>query len=278
MTNKTLFFILLLATSCQEVVNVSDKKSPLVEKNDVLDSTFQDFMDAAGVNGSILILRDNIYYSNDFEWAKSGKLPASTFKIPNSIVALELNVIKNDSTLIEWDGKPRYQKRWEQDLTFKEAFHYSCVPCYQEIARTIGVKRMDQYMNEFNYGSMQFDSTNLDMFWLEGASKISQHDQINFLKTFNEQGLPISERTYSIMQRMMIIEETEEYVLRGKTGWSVQDDIDNCWFVGYVKSEKGFCYFATNIEPGDNTDVNNIATIRKAVTFEALKSLGVINE
>ena len=72
----------------------------------------------------------------------TGHLPASTFKIPNSIIALETGLIEDDSTLIKWDGDERRLPAWEQDLVFRDAFHYSCVPCYQEIARKIGEKRM----------------------------------------------------------------------------------------------------------------------------------------
>lgn len=231
----------------------------------------------AGVKGSILIWDDSTYYSNDFEWARKGRLPASTFKIPNSIIALELGIIENDSTIIEWDGEPRYRKIWEQDLTFKEAFHYSCVPCYQEIARKIGVQRMRNYLNNMSYVEMKFDSTNLDMFWLEGQSEITQYQQISFLKTFNEQRLPISKRTHTIMRRMMIIEENEEYTLRGKTGWSVVNDVDNCWFVGFVETKHGLYYFATNIEPTEHTDLDSLPSIRKTITMEALKRIGAID-
>jgi len=270
--------LFLAATSCETVNNTVVKINSLKENHNIVNKSFQDILDSANVKGAIVILRDNNYHSNDFVWAQTGHLPASTFKIPNSIVALEESIMYDDSVLIEWDGVPRYQKRWEQNLLFREAFHYSCVPCYQDIARLIGVKKMRDYMNDLKYGSMDFDSTNLDMFWLRGKSKINQHQQIDFLKRFNEQQLPISKRTYSIMQRMMIVEDNKEYVLRGKTGWSVQDNVDNCWFVGYVITDKEVCYFATNIEPNVKTNIESIASIRKEVTFKALKSIGVLDD
>lgn len=254
-----------------------DIQEPTMDSSEVTVEEFQTILDAVEVSGSILIWYEKKYYSNDFDWAKKGKLPASTFKIPNSIIALELGIIENDSTIIKWDGKKRFQKSWEQDLSFKDAFHFSCVPCYQEIARTIGVKRMKNYLYNMNYGNMDFDSTNVDMFWLEGNSKINQFQQIGFLRTFNEQRLPISTRTLAIMRRMMIIEANEHYTLRGKTGWSVTDDKDNCWFVGFVETNRGFYYFATNIEPTEQTDLDSLSSIRKNITIEALRKLGALN-
>jgi len=55
-------------------------------------------------------------------------MPASTFKIVNSIIALETGVVENDSTMFKWNGEKRRLPIWEQDLTFRDAFHFSCVP------------------------------------------------------------------------------------------------------------------------------------------------------
>ena len=278
MKQLTLFLLFLYFSSCTEVSEPKmDIQEPTMDSSEVTVEEFQTILDAVEVTGSILIWDEKKYYSNDFDWAKKGKLPASTFKIPNSIIALELGIIENDSTIIKWDGKKRFQKSWEQDLSFKDAFHFSCVPCYQEIARTIGVKRMKNFLYNMNYGNMDFDSTNVDMFWLEGNSKINQFQQIGFLRTFNEQRLPISTRTLAIMRRMMIIEANEHYTLRGKTGWSVTDDKDNCWFVGFVETNRGFYYFATNIEPTEQTDLDSLSSIRKNITIEALRKLGALN-
>lgn len=241
-------------------------------------SEFQHIIDSAKVAGAVLIYdsQEDIYYSNDFTWVNKGNLPASTFKIPNSIIALESGVVENDSTLFKWDGKKRYLKVWEQDLIFRKAFQLSCVPCYQEIARKIGEKRMNKYLSKLDYGNMKVDSTNVDVFWLEGDSRISQFQQIDFLKRFHESKLPISERTESIMKRMMIIEDNENYTLRGKTGWSIRNGNNNAWFVGYVKVENKEYYFATNVEPKKQFNMKIFSVIRKEITYEALKHLEII--
>ena len=197
--------ILLLTVSCTDKKTTSDKveKQEKIEK--ITEPEFQTIIDSSNVKGSILIydFTENKYYSNNFEWASKGRLPASTFKIPNSIIALETNVVKDDSTLLKWDGKNRRLKNWEQDLTLKEAFHFSCVPCYQEIAQKIGVKKMNEYLSKLDFGDMQVDSTNIDVFWLEGESKINQFQQIDFLKRFYKSELPISELPENIMKKMI---------------------------------------------------------------------------
>jgi len=276
MKNFLLLAIIFLA-SCKQASKPTLQEKKKIEDAEVFQEEFQTILDDAGLKGSILIWHQGNYYSNDFDWAKKGQLPASTFKIPNSIIGIELGIIENDSTISKWDGKPRFQEKWEQDLSFKEAFHSSCVPCYQELARTIGVQRMKSYLNKLNYGKMIFNSANLDMFWLEGKSEINQFQQIDFLRAFNEQKLPISKRTHTIMRRMMIIEEKEEYTLRGKTGWSVTKEKDNLWYVGFIQSDNEYHYFATNIEPAKQTNLDSLTVLRKTVTERALKMIGALN-
>lgn len=264
--------ILILITSCTYSKTRSEKQE---EQKEIARSDFQIILDSANVNGSILVynLNENKYYSNDYEWAKKGRLPASTFKITNSIIGLETKVIENDSTIFKWNGEPRSYKSWEQDLSLKNAFHYSCVPCYQEVARAIGVKRMNDYLSRLEYGNMQVDSTNIDVFWLEGESEISQFEQIDFLKRFYRNELPISERTETIMKRMMVIAENEEHKLNGKTGWSVRNGNNNGWFVGYLETQSNTYFFATNIEPKEDFDMDKFPSARKEVTFRALDEL-----
>ncbi|MCK5638114.1 MAG: class D beta-lactamase, partial [Flavobacteriaceae bacterium] len=82
--------------------------------------------------------------------------------------------------------------------------------------------------------------------------------------------------TYQTMKDILQIEINKNYILSGKTGWSTSNKIDNGWFVGYLESNKNVYFFATNIEPNKNFNMDLFAKIRKTVTIEALKSIGVI--
>lgn len=270
--------IVILVFSCTNMKTNSDKNQSPEFEGEVVVSEFQTLIDSADVKGSILIydLKDDKYYSNNFNWAKKGNLPASTYKITNSIIALETGVVQSDSTLFKWTGEERRLKIWEQDMIFKDAFHYSCVPCYQEVARKIGVNRMNKYLDKFDYGKMKVDSTNIDLFWLEGESQINQYQQIEFLKRFYNSELPISQRTETIMKRMIVIEEDETYKLSGKTGWSIRDGNNNGWFVGFVEIKENTYFFATNVEPNQNFNMDLFPMIRKELTFKALKQLNII--
>jgi beta-lactamase class D len=272
-----LFLSLFLACSREEPKQSANQENTDIPKQIEVPG-FQSILDSAKVIGTILIYDDskNTYYANDLQQIFKGHLPASTFKIPNSLIALELGIVSDDSTLFKWDGQKRRSKTWEQDLIFREAFQLSCVPCYQEVARKIGAARMNKYLTDFNYGDIEVDSSNIDMFWLEGNSRISPFQQIDFLKRFYEDGLPITNRTQQIMKRIMKIEDNIAYKLSGKTGWSTSKEQDNGWFVGYLESEAGIFYFATNISPTAELDMKYFPAIRKEVTYAAFRQLDII--
>lgn len=270
---SSLLVLLILAFSCNSKKAKPDKKEDKVIEREIIVPEFQSIIDTANVNGSILIydFKEDKRYSNDFEWTKKGKLPASTFKITNSIIALETGIVENDSTLFKWDGRERRMKVWEQDLVFRDAFHLSCVPCYQEIAKKIGAEKMNDYLNKLDYGQMKVDVNSIDLFWLEGDSKINQLQQIDFLKRFYSSELPISQKTETIMKRLMVIEKNDGFKLSGKTGWSIRNGNNNAWFVGYVETQGRVYFFATNVEPKEQFDMNMFPMIRKDVTYKAFK-------
>ncbi|UBM57232.1 class D beta-lactamase [Marinilongibacter aquaticus] len=241
-----------------------------------LDS-FQHLLDSAKVKGAVLVYDKHAdrFYSNNFAWADSGFLPASTFKIANSINALENGIVENDSTMLPWDGQPRYMKSWEADMTFAEAYKKSCLPCYQEIARKTGEQNMRQLLERIEYPGMVFDSTNFDRFWVQGDSKISQFQQVDFLKRLVEKQLPIQEHSYQVLNRIMQIELDEgvPYTLWGKTGWAQTEEANIGWFVGYAQKDGRIYYLATNVQPGEGFNMDDFFAVRMGLSLQALNEI-----
>lgn len=264
-----LFLMSLLVCACQQKRKSAQPKiesKPLIE-----------IIESAQLEGAILIYDEskNTFYSNDFDWAETGQLPASTFKIPNSLIVIETGTLQDASDTIRWYGDERMFDSWEEDMTLKSAFFRSCLPCYQQLTRKMGLANMKKYTSAFAYGKMAFDSTSFDSFWVEGDSKISQFQQIEFLKKFYHSQLPISKRTETIVKNM-IREPLGEYQLSAKTGWSIQNEIDNGWYVGFLEASDNTYYFATNVSPGNGFDRKKFSAIRKEVTLSGLRALGML--
>lgn len=273
-TCEILSLCLLLFIGCGDVDhgnNEADSDDGRIQLN-----AFQGIVDSLNLEGAVLIYdqRENVYFSNDFEWVDQGFLPASTFKIPHSIIALETKVVESENTVFAYHGESRWLEAWEQDLTFAQAFKLSCLPCYQEVAPKIGVDTMRVYLQKLDYGNMDVTPENLDQFWVGGNSRITPREQVEFLQRFFEKKLPIQSRTYRLMQEIMEL-HTGEYTLYGKTGWSVDGDQNNGWFVGILASAERTYYFASNVEPGPGYDLDHFTNDRKRVTYLALKDLGL---
>ncbi len=77
------------------------------------------------------------------------------------------------------------------------------------------------------------------------------------------------------MKRMMVIEENDEYKLSGKTGWSIINGNHNGWFVGYIESRNKTHFFATNVEPKEQFDMDMFSMIRKDVTYKAFEQMRI---
>jgi beta-lactamase class D len=269
----TMIISLTLLFACANNEAKSEQPEQITPSENIIQE-IDDILKKYDVTGSVLFYdpETSTYYSNDFDWARKPCSPASTFKIPNSIIALETGVLESDASVFKWDGKPRRQAKWEKDLTLKEAFQVSCVPCYQEVARKVGLERMRNMLDKLKYPGMIFDSATIDNFWLEGPSEITQFEQIDFLERFYFSELPISKRTETIMKDIMIIETTDNYVLSGKSGWTFRGEMNVGWLVGYLETNNKVYFFATNIEKAE-ASMENFPQIRIGVTIESFGSL-----
>lgn len=242
----------------------------------VTERNFKNHFDEYSVKGSFVLydLTNKNYTVYNQTGAEKGFIPASTFKIPNSLIALELGIVEDENTTMKWDGTARSITAWNKDMTFGEAIKVSCVPCYQEIARQVGVKRYHELLKKLEFGKMDVSAENLDMFWLRGDSKITPMEQVDFLKRLYKNELNVSQRSMDIVKSMLILEETEDYILRGKTGWATDGDYNVGWFVGWIEKDGKPYFFATNVE-ATNPDEAKFIQSRVGITKAILKEMGL---
>ncbi|MGJ8745165.1 class D beta-lactamase [Polaribacter sp.] len=266
---------LFVSVACAQKQNLKENNAAYVVSKKI-----ESLLETYNVNGAILIFdsKKNTYYSNDFTKGKETYLPASTYKIINTIIGLETGIIKNEQTVFKWNGEKRAMKVWEKDLILKDAFQKSCVPCYQEVARKIGVESTQVYLQKLQFGTMNVASETIDNFWLVGDSKISPFEQINFLNRFYENRLPITKTTTKIVKNIMKLDVKENFTLSGKTGLAISDTEKMGWFVGFVEVDKKVVYFATKISPKEGVSLQEFIPIRKKITILSLKELGILHE
>src|SRR4051795_8981422 len=138
---------------------------------------------------------DYLIIASDKERSGQAFLPASTFKIPNSLIALGTGVVGDpDKDVFKWDGVKRSIEAWNQDHTLRSAIAASAVPVYQEIARRIGAERMQKYLDAFEYGNRSIGG-GIDRFWLTGGLRTSAFEQIDFVDRLRRGVLPVAKRS-----------------------------------------------------------------------------------
>ncbi len=242
-----------------------------------------ELFDAYKVKGSFILYDKNKHQFTRYNKTRCSEqfTPASTFKIPNSLIALEEGIIKDDNSILKWDSVESMNPLWNKDLTLKEAFRVSCVPCYIKIANRIGRSRYKNYLKEYGYGNrstqVQTDDPNLKIaFWLFGELKISQEEQIAFLRKLYDADLPASKRSINIVKEILVDDKTDNYILSGKLGRGTDQESNKTigWYLGYVEKGKNVFFFATNFESSDPLETFNSA--RKDITLNILRKLKVI--
>lgn len=200
-------------------------------------------------SNAAMILSDgisSITYHESF--AQEQQPPFSTFKILNSMIALEEGIVDSESSLRPWDGIPYKRSEWNQDQDMASAIKHSCLWYYKQLAREIGTDAMQSNLNNVGYGNMDI-SGGLDTFWLGTSLLISPQEQLDFIIRLYHNQLPFSQENIEYVKSIMRQEgySTELY---GKTGSSGKG---HGWFVGYAIIDEKPYFFSTYIE-GENID------------------------
>ena len=238
---------------------------------------FKSYFDEYKVEGCFLLYdfqknKTLIYNKNR---CNQGFLPASTFKILNSLIGIETGIITGENFVIPWDSLARQIPAWNRDHNLASAFRNSVVPWYQELARRVGTERMQDWVTKAEFGKMEIRNENIDLFWLVGNSRITPFEQLDFQKRLIKNELPFSQSSIDLVKKIMIIENKPEYIFRGKTGWATMDEKNIGWMVGYhIKDDSVYAY-VINVE-SENEDSSLFQKSREGITRKILKKLSLM--
>jgi beta-lactamase class D len=218
-----------------------------------IDNSLKKYFDSAKVDGcfSMVNNQDGAVTVYNMKLDTQRVLPASTFKIVNSLIGLETGRITGADMVIKWDGVKRWNEDWNKDLTMAEAFKVSAVNYYQEVARRIGRDTMKHWLDTLHYGNMDISGP-IDSFWLNNTLKISPDEQLGLVKKLYFDKLPFSKTTQQTVRDVMLQENNTLYKLSYKTGWGF-DESQNAigWITGWIEENRHVYFFVLLVKSPD---------------------------
>lgn len=223
----------LILAFCAALLVSSVAKAAPVDTSDAIRDAGVD------VNTSTAVVRR---VSDGQEWISNPQraaqrfIPASTSKIPHTIIALETGTASSQ-TIFEWDGKRRFLDAWNMDQTLATAYQRSAVWVFQEITETLGHTEMSRWIKRLEYGNRDIgEATRLTSYWLQGPLEISALEQVDFLQHLALDQLAVSSDTMDQARDIMRADSGPDWSLYAKTGWGLRgDDPDIGWYVGWLE-------------------------------------------
>lgn len=182
--------------------------------------------------------------------------PCSTFKIVNTLCALENGIVTGADTVLPWDGRTRAQEAWNRDLTLRQAVAVSAVPHFQQLAARIGAPSMQAFLDRIDYGNRDI-SGGLTEFWLGSSLKISADAQVDFLRRLLTGKIELKPQSMKVLKAVLrqIRTGNERGTLYAKTGTlsGKNNKAVLGWYIGWIEYENGSrTIFALNLRDGVN--------------------------
>jgi beta-lactamase class D len=205
--------------------------------------------------------------------------PASTFKVPHTLIALETGARTGPDDREVWDGTDVHPDACRADQTLRTALQNSCVWYYMRTAIKIGPARMAEALAKLHYGDEKIGDGLA--FWLEGPLTISADEQTDFMEGLARRTLPFSPAHMDAVDAMMVQvpgsfrrsspvdvgitwdpSTTKIYAKSGSAGDDSGAAPNVRWFVGHLTAAGHPFAFASLVTgPGD---LSNLALTQAA--------------
>jgi beta-lactamase class D len=239
--------IVLVGCSGDDAADDRPPPPVVVERTD-----WSALFESAGVVGTFALRKvgsdDTQVY--DVERAELPMLPASTFKILNTMVILQTGARSNVDEVLVWDGIDRGVEEWNQDHSLRSGIKVSAVWMFQEMARRVGDDAMADWVDRAEYGNRDIGG-GIDEFWLRGDLRISALGQLDFLERLVTGALPFDDDVMSQAREIIVREEGDDWSWSYKSGTALAAEPTLGWLVGIAERADDDWVFALNIDlPG----------------------------
>lgn len=209
----------------------------------------------------------------------------SSFKVPLAVIAFDSGFLKDENQVLKWDGVKRDRDVLNQDHNAKTWMSDSVVWFSQRVTKKLGQKKMQKYLNDFNYGNKNIKAGLTDG-WLispadpKPALQISAYEQVDFMKKLWADQLPVSKNAMKRTREITYVETSEKgFKLSGKTGSNFYDKSQKThfgWFISHIQKGDQEYIAVTNfsdLAPSDEPGYGGAKA--KAITKKFLEGQGL---
>lgn len=224
-----------------------------------------------GINGGAVfyIPSESRYLLYNQELCELPSSPCSTFKIISSLIGLETGVIDPENSVYPWNGTTYWNKEWNRDIGFEQAFQVSCIWYFREVIDRAGKDTVSDFLNQLDYGNRDISdwqghlntNNNLDDlrgFWVESSLKISPLNQAEVMKTIFESDRYDLDHISLLKQVMLTENHNSDIQIYGKTGMGVANGLCiDAWFTGMAETADKTIYFAVRLDDPQNKETTS---------------------
>jgi beta-lactamase class D len=211
----------------------------------------------------------HIEYHSDSAGFYKRNVPASTFKIITSLLAIEKGLLRDQYQVKAWNNRQQKNTSWNKDQDLQEAFALSTNWFFEDLTTALGSDTINAWLRRIGYPAAVNPSET--KFWLDTRFTISPKEQIELMQKLYHQELPFSARTMDITKSIMLRKDTLGIQIYGKTGWGTPNGKNIGWYIGWAQfAQRKPIYFATCIEQNEPAS-QSFSQWRMEVTEMALK-------
>ena len=128
--------------------------------------------------------------------------PASTFKVPHALAALDAGVVTPDE-VFRYDGTGDWPQSARRDHTLGSSLQHSVLWYFQRIAERLGAEREQAYLRKFNFGNMDSSSA-LTRFWVGGSLQVTPEEQLQFWLKLYQNQLPVASSAVATVKKLIV--------------------------------------------------------------------------
>jgi beta-lactamase class D len=283
---RSLPYVLLIACGSAEKQD-PPKRAP-VETAKPIDApaappTLTPELRAKWEHGCFMLKLSTGVIENDHARCATPRIPYSTFKVPNALIALDLGILDGADAPMTWDKRavpdePWFMDSWRKDHTLRSAIKVSAVPHFKTLARTIGEQRMAAGLAKLDYGNRKIGG-GIDKFWLSGELRISAEQQLAFVDKLAHGKLAVADTAQAAVRDITTLETKDKRVLHGKTGSGPATDLDKhgtgklVWQVGWIENGSEIVPYAAWLEV-DTRSIDEARSERDELLKATLAALG----